>query len=397
MSIALGRRLLHRIPVFARMSSSSLSSSAPALSVRERAAARGWELYRSLGEPKTILAPMVDQSELAYRMLVRKYGVDLCYTPMIHARMFRDDATYRATAWQVVPEDRPLFVQFCGNDPDILLTSARYVQDNCDAVDLNLGCPQGIARKGRYGAFLMHEPEVVREIVETLSRELTVPVSCKIRLFPNYEDTLAFCNMLVDAGCCWLVIHGRTKEMNKQLVRECDWDTIKRLRKELPIPVFANGGIENDADVVACLAATEAEGVMSSEGILECPALFTGNKNPFTGIPVSQIDLALEYMDWAAKFPPPEKFIRAHLFKMLFQELKVFTDLREAIGQGQTHAELLAIVHEMKVRLEAPDAPEIPYSVADSWYRRHRKLAAEEDKEPDMEKCLDSGFGLLFG
>ncbi|EQC41855.1 hypothetical protein SDRG_00711 [Saprolegnia diclina VS20] len=387
----------HRSYLPRALLTSLVSKMSSSTSVRDRAAARGWKLYNDLQQPKTILAPMVDQSELAYRMLVRKYGVDVCYTPMIHARMFRDDATYRATAWQVVQEDRPLFVQFCGNDPATVLEAAKHVQDGCDAVDLNLGCPQGIARKGRYGAFLMHEPEVVREIVSTLSRELSVPVSCKIRLLPNYDDTLAFCNMLVDAGCCWLVIHGRTKEMNKQLVRECDWESIKRLRKELPIPVFANGGIETDDDVAACLAATEAEGVMSSEGILEYPALFTGNKDPMTGENVSQIDLALEYMDWAAKFPPPEKFLRAHLFKMLFQELKVFTDLREAIGQGQTHAELLAIVVEMKARLEAPDAPLIPYSTNDSWYRRHRKQAAELDKEPDMDKCLDSGFGLLFG
>jgi len=63
-------------------------------------------------------------------------------------------------------------VQFCGNDPQTLLSAARAVEDKCDAVDLNLGCPQGIARKGRYGAYLLEEQDVVLEIVRTLSAGL---------------------------------------------------------------------------------------------------------------------------------------------------------------------------------------------------------------------------------
>lgn len=56
---------------------------------------------------------------------------------------------------------RPLFVQFCGNDADTVLAAARHIEDQVDAVDLNFGCPQRIARRGKYGAFLMDDLELV--------------------------------------------------------------------------------------------------------------------------------------------------------------------------------------------------------------------------------------------
>ena len=81
---------------------------------------------------------------------------------------------------------RPLIVQFCGNDPATVLAAAKLVEGRCDAVDLNLGCPQGIAKKGNYGAFLADDLPRVVEIVSTLHKNLAVPVCCKIRkLLPS--------------------------------------------------------------------------------------------------------------------------------------------------------------------------------------------------------------------
>lgn len=239
---------------------------------------------------------------------------------------------------------------------------------------------------------------MVRSIVEMLSQNLSIPVTVKIRVFPDAQETLEFADMLQAAGCDLLTVHGRTKEMNKTAVREVDWDIIRRIKERLTIPVIANGGLETHEDIARCLEATGCDGVMSSEGLLENPALFADiNNSP--GVDISYIDLALQYLDCAAEYPPAsEKIIRAHLFKILFQDLRVHTDLREAMADAKNRDAMAEIVQELRRRLENPEPEkEVEYAAETSWYRRHRKGQEMLRKRKDSyEKVFDSGFGQLF-
>lgn len=140
--------------------------------------AAAWAFWRRIGSPRTVLAPMVNQSELAFRMVARHYGAKLCFTPMLHSMLFASSEAYRLDNFDACSQERPLVTQFCGDDPATLLAAASLAQGECDAIDLNCGCPQAIARRGHYGAFLLEEPDLIVRIVAALAAPgaLRVPV-----------------------------------------------------------------------------------------------------------------------------------------------------------------------------------------------------------------------------
>ena len=92
--------------------------------------ASAWDFWRSIGSPRHVCAPMVDQSEAAFRVLTRSLGVQLAYTPMLHARLMVEAPAYRAHTFDPEPDgvDRPLVAQLAGHDASVLLAAGRLVQ-----------------------------------------------------------------------------------------------------------------------------------------------------------------------------------------------------------------------------------------------------------------------------
>lgn len=81
-----------------------------------------------------ILAPMVGASELPFRLLCRRYGATLAYTPMISSDRFAVDAKYREEEFQTIAADRPLVAHFSANNPEVFLAAAKHVETTCDAI-----------------------------------------------------------------------------------------------------------------------------------------------------------------------------------------------------------------------------------------------------------------------
>ncbi|EGG21642.1 tRNA-dihydrouridine synthase 1-like protein [Cavenderia fasciculata] len=294
--------------------------------------------------PIKVLAPMVEHSLLAFRLLTRKFGADVVYTPMYNSKIFSHDATYRCN-FSTNPQDRPMVVQFCGNEVDHIVKSAKMVEDHCDAVDINLGCPQGIARKGFYGAFLLERPDIVLPMVRALHKELKVPIFCKIRLLPDIDDTIKLALQLQEAGCQLLTVHGRTKEQKGEFLCHADWKAIRRVKEAVSIPVFANGSVDEYKDIVPCLEESGADGVMSADGILANPAMFSG-------LDMTLTDVCREYLDICDQIPTDFFLIRSHCYKMLKRHMDDYEDIRYKISKMIDVTDMRGILDEIDRRVK---------------------------------------------
>lgn len=302
-----------------------------------------WTWFKGrMNSAKYWVAPMVDQSELAFRMLCKAHGAEAAYTPMLHARIFNENAAYReehfTSTFDHPSKDRPLLAQFCANDPDILLNAARHVEPYVDGVDINLGCPQRIAKKGRYGSFLMNDIPLVESMVRKLADNLSVPVTVKIRRFPDLQETVEYAARLEKAGASLVAVHGRTREEKRAKSSMACWETIAAVKKALHVPVLANGNLRNIQDVHYCLDATGADGVMSAEALLEDPAMFSSRRLETPYSPIEGPTMLLEYCDMLDLYSTPGRMIKGHAFSLLNPWLAEFVDLREELHRTRMSA-----------------------------------------------------------
>ena len=219
--------------------------------------------------------------------------------------------------------------------------------------------------KGNYGAFLQEEPELIRTLIRTLADGLDVPVTAKIRILDTPEASLAYAQMVVDAGATVLCVHGRTREQKGHNTGLADWSVLRYIRERLPhdVVMFANGNVLWHEDVDACIAATGVDGVMSAEGNLHNPAIFSTSRVWDERFPRMD-DVAREYLDIIRtqilphlplaellRHPPRERSkkklnavfgdanltpIKSHLFKLWHTLVARHLDVRNMVGRAST-------------------------------------------------------------
>lgn len=112
-----------------------------------------------------------------------------------------------------------------------------YRENDVAGIDINMGCPKEFSVKGGMGVALLEQTDKAYRILHTLVENLSIPVTCKIRIFETAEETLSVVNKLVSAGIKAIAIHGRTR--NERPQHAVHHDIIRHVAERIPIPVIA--------------------------------------------------------------------------------------------------------------------------------------------------------------
>ncbi|ELA41004.1 uncharacterized protein VICG_01963 [Vittaforma corneae ATCC 50505] len=305
------------------------------------------EYLNSIKKPWKFLAPMVGNCEQAYRILARKYGADVCYTEMVNCKVFnRSKCNPVDNIWYSTSNiDRPLVVQICGDDPEAMLQTCLSVQDCCDAIDINFGCPQDVAKRGHYGSYLQDEWDLISRIVSTCTLGIKIPLFCKIRVFDSIEKTVEYAKIFEKAGASLLVVHGRTREQKGVNTGLASWEHIRAVKAALNIPVVANGNMILHGDIQRCWEHTGCDGVMIAEPHLFNPSIFAGQR-------ISSLSIFCDYLNIVKS--NTNLFVngdaKSHCFKIFNTLLTKIPSLRTVLDKSRSlddYFEFCRLVEDM--------------------------------------------------
>ena len=229
---------------------------------------------------KVSVAPMMDCTDRHERYFLRLISKNtLLYTEMVVDEAINRGDKKRLLGFNI--NEKPVALQLGGSSPKLLSEASKIGEDfGYDEINLNLGCPSKKVEKGKFGACLMKEPNLVADCLSKMQASTNLPVTIKTRIgyddVEDYENLHNFISTLRSTGVKTFIIHARKAMLGKFTPKQnlnippLKYEYVYKLKKDFPNEeIIINGGITSIDQIKPLLQKTD--GVMIGRAAYHTP------------------------------------------------------------------------------------------------------------------------------
>lgn len=224
---------------------------------------------------KLILAPMAGITDRPFRELCRQMGAGLAVSEMVASNPALQKHKRTLLKTDYTGESGLRSVQILGTDPQQMADAALLNQQRgAHIIDINMGCPAKKVCSVSAGSALLKNELLVSKILDAVVKSVEIPVTLKIRTGWDKQNTNAvnIAQIAEQSGIAALTIHGRTRAC--KFNGKAEYDTIKRVKQVVGIPIIANGDITCAEKATEVLNFTNADAIMIGRAAQGNPWIF---------------------------------------------------------------------------------------------------------------------------